>query len=111
MKRILLAAFVLSWPAAAFAQEKALTPEASEFFEKKVRPVLVQHCYECHSATAKKLYLHASGMLSFDAPKANEAAFDEYVSDPAHPVPYRPRPIEQTYDPRGSNWRGSPVIS
>ena len=30
-------------------------PEASEFFEKKVRPVLVEHCYECHSATAKKL--------------------------------------------------------
>ena len=26
-----------------------------EFFEKKIRPVLVQHCYECHSADAKKL--------------------------------------------------------
>src|SRR6516225_7017636 len=26
-----------------------------EFFEKKVRPVLVQQCYECHSAAAKKL--------------------------------------------------------
>ncbi|AMV35491.1 NPCBM/NEW2 domain protein [Pirellula sp. SH-Sr6A] len=24
-----------------------------EFFEKKVRPVLVEHCYECHSAEAK----------------------------------------------------------
>ncbi len=24
------------------------------FFEKKVRPVLVQHCYPCHSAAAKK---------------------------------------------------------
>lgn len=23
-----------------------------EFFEKKIRPVLVQHCYECHSASA-----------------------------------------------------------
>ena len=31
--------------------------------------------------------------------------YDQYVSDPAHPVPYRPRPIEQTYDPRGSRWR------
>ena len=32
-----------------------------EFFEKKIRPVLVAHCYECHSAQAKivqaKLYL------------------------------------------------------
>ena len=26
-----------------------------EFFEKKIRPVLVKHCYECHSADAKKL--------------------------------------------------------
>jgi putative CocE/NonD family hydrolase len=57
------------------------------------------------SATPKKLYLHGDGKLSFDAPKAGEAASDQYVSDPAHPVPYRPRPIEQTYDPRGSNWR------
>ena len=26
-----------------------------EFFEKKIRPILVTHCYECHSAGAKKL--------------------------------------------------------
>ncbi|MBI3875510.1 MAG: PSD1 domain-containing protein [Verrucomicrobia bacterium] len=26
-----------------------------EFFEKRIRPVLVEHCYECHSAGAKKL--------------------------------------------------------
>src|SRR5262245_41696722 len=25
------------------------------FFEQKIRPVLVEHCYECHSAQAKKL--------------------------------------------------------
>jgi putative CocE/NonD family hydrolase len=49
--------------------------------------------------------MHADGKLAFDAPRANEAASDQYVSDPAHPVPYRARPIEQTYDPRGSNWR------
>ncbi len=56
-------------------------------------------------ATAKSLYLRAAGKLSFDPPRAGEAAFDQYLSDPAHPVPYRPRPIEQTYDPRGSRWR------
>ena len=32
-----------------------LTPEHTEFFERKVRPVLVEHCYECHSAGAKKI--------------------------------------------------------
>jgi putative CocE/NonD family hydrolase len=57
------------------------------------------------SSTQRKLYMHADGKLSFDAPRAGEAASDQYVSDPAHPVPYRARPIEQTYDPRGSNWR------
>src|SRR6266542_1692453 len=25
-----------------------------EFFEKKIRPVLAEHCYSCHSAYAKK---------------------------------------------------------
>jgi uncharacterized protein len=58
------------------------------------------------SGTSRKsLYLHAGGRLSFDPPKPGEAAFDEYTSDPAHPVPYRSRPIEQTYDKRGSRWR------
>jgi putative CocE/NonD family hydrolase len=30
--------------------------------------------------------------------------FDEYISDPAHPVPYRHRPIQPTYFPAGSKW-------
>ena len=30
--------------------------------------------------------------LSFSAPKANDAPFDEYLSDPGKPVPYRRRP-------------------
>ena len=35
---------------------------------------------------------------------AEAAGFDEYVSDPAHPVPYRHRPIQPTYFPGGSKW-------
>ena len=57
--------------------------------------------------TERRLYLHANGRLSFDAPTTNGPAFDEYVSDPAKPVPYRPRPIEPTYNPSdlgGSGW-------
>ncbi|HET6573161.1 MAG TPA: DUF1549 domain-containing protein, partial [Fimbriiglobus sp.] len=30
------------------------TPEQAEFFETKVRPVLAEHCYKCHSAETKK---------------------------------------------------------
>lgn len=50
----------------------------------------------------KNLYLSPNGKLSFDIPKENNA-FDEYLSDPSHPVPYRSRPIESTYGP-GSRW-------
>ena len=54
--------------------------------------------------TAKKLYFRSSGGLSFDPPRQTGAkAFDSYISDPAHPVPYRHRPIEETYGP-GSHW-------
>ena len=38
-------------------------------------------------AHAKTLYLHAGGKLSFDPPSEAEG-YDEYVSDPAHPVPF-----------------------
>jgi putative CocE/NonD family hydrolase len=54
-------------------------------------------CEKGCPAAPKKLYL-AGGKLSFEEP-SGAAKFDEYVSDPAHPVPFSPRP----YD--GSNWR------
>ncbi|MBA4123517.1 MAG: CocE/NonD family hydrolase [Acidobacteria bacterium] len=53
-------------------------------------------------AVVKNLYLQADGKLSFDVPSAGKPAFDEYVSDPAKPIPYRPRPIEPGM---GSAWR------
>ena len=57
------------------------------------------------NAVTKALYFHAGGRLSFDAPTASEgSAHDSFVSDPAKPVPYRPRPIEPTYYPKGSGW-------
>jgi putative CocE/NonD family hydrolase len=39
-----------------------------------------------------RLYLRAGGALSFEAPRDGGAAYDAFVSDPAHPVPYTPRP-------------------
>src|SRR6266700_1289605 len=30
-------------------------PEGYDFFEKKIRPVLVERCYKCHSASAEKV--------------------------------------------------------
>ncbi|MBN9690275.1 MAG: DUF1553 domain-containing protein [Verrucomicrobia bacterium] len=31
------------------------TAEQLDFFERRIRPVLVEHCYECHSAQAKQI--------------------------------------------------------
>lgn len=50
-------------------------------------------CEQGCPVAAKPLYLQAGGRLSFDPPGASAAPFDGYVSDPAKPVPYRPRPI------------------
>ena len=59
-------------------------------------------------AVTRSLYFHEGGTLSFEAPSSSRAATrteaDAYVSDPAHPVPYRKRPIEPTYFPKGSGW-------
>src|SRR5436853_104421 len=33
----------------------AADPAGLQLFEQKIRPVLVEHCYSCHSADAKKL--------------------------------------------------------
>ncbi len=53
--------------------------------------------------TDKNLYFGADENLSFSGPKA-ASGFDAYLSDPAHPVPYRHRPIQATYFPHGSDW-------
>jgi len=53
-------------------------------------------------AAVKNLYMQANGKLSFDTPARDKSAFDEYISDPAKPVPYRPRPIEAGM---GNAWR------
>jgi uncharacterized protein len=57
-------------------------------------------------AQTRNLYFHENGKLSFDAPKTDSAdTFDSYVSDPAHPVPYRPRPVDMTYpDDHPGRW-------
>jgi putative CocE/NonD family hydrolase len=55
----------------------------------------------------RNLYFRENGGLSFDPPARTASAkpqFDAYVSDPAHPVPYRQRPVQPTYDSRGSGW-------
>jgi putative CocE/NonD family hydrolase len=40
------------------------------------------------NAVSKTLYLQANGGLSFDPPATESSSFDEYISDPAKPVPF-----------------------
>jgi putative CocE/NonD family hydrolase len=52
------------------------------------------------TSVTKSLYLEAGLKLAFTPPASNDAAFDEYISDPAKPVPFRARPIQPIgYDP------------
>ncbi len=47
----------------------------------------------------RRLYLQPNNGLAFERPPNRGPAYDEYISDPAHPVPYVQRPI------RDSAWR------
>ena len=61
-------------------------------------------CASGCTVQATPLYLTAGSKLSFDAPKAGDTAFDEYVSDPAKPVPFRARPIQPIGYDKGLTW-------
>jgi uncharacterized protein len=50
-------------------------------------------CTKGCTTKATPVYLQAGLKLSFSPPKAGDAAYEEYISDPAKPVSYRPRPI------------------
>jgi putative CocE/NonD family hydrolase len=50
------------------------------------------------------LYLRAGLKLSREAPKNDEAAFEEYISDPAKPVPFVRRPIPPMGYEEGNPW-------
>ena len=60
------------------AKEFVETPTAEQvsFFEKKIRPVLVDHCYSCHSAKAEKL----KGRLALDTRDGLRAGGDSGAS-------------------------------
>ncbi len=60
------------------------TLEQLEFFEKKIRPVLVEHCYECHAAGAKIIQAglrvdHRAGLL-----KGGDSGASVVPNEPEH---------------------------
>jgi putative CocE/NonD family hydrolase len=51
------------------------------------------------SIKSTPLYLNDGLVASFTAPKSSTPSYEEYISDPARPVPFRARPID------GTTWR------
>ena len=70
----------------AIAQQQKLSPQDIAFFEKKIRPILVAHCYSCHSAQALKTKKLRGG-LQLD----NHAALRKGGDSGAVIVPGKPK--------------------
>jgi Protein of unknown function (DUF1553)/Protein of unknown function (DUF1549)/Planctomycete cytochrome C len=48
-------ALALATGLSTFGRAEEVSKQHLEFFEKNIRPVLVEHCYECHSSQSEKL--------------------------------------------------------
>ena len=65
----------------------------------------IRHGPPVQGIAARALYLGPGQVLSFEKPALDDSrGASEYTADPAHPIPYRARPVEATYDPGGSHW-------
>jgi putative CocE/NonD family hydrolase len=51
------------------------------------------------------LFLQPNGKLAFNRASASEPGYDEYVSDPAKPVPFLPRPIHLEGEEGYHDWQ------
>jgi len=61
-------------------------------------------CANGCSVRPTPLYLSAGRTLRFEAPGPSDEHYDEYVSDPAKPVPYRTRPLRPVGEDEGRPW-------
>ena len=64
-----------------------------------------QSCASGCPNKSRPIYLEADGKLSFESPAAGAAQYDEYVSDPAKPVPFSPRPYFEDDTDTMNAWR------
>ncbi len=85
---------------AKYLKDKGDAPPEARVFQTGSNKWATYDTWPPKDAKSRKLYFHAGGKLSFDPPKDDGA--DEYISDPANPVPYRPRPVRPTYP--GPEW-------
>ncbi len=58
----------------------AMGPDSEAFFENKIRPVLVKHCYECHSSESEEI----GGALWLDSAGAMRDGGESGPATPSH---------------------------
>jgi putative CocE/NonD family hydrolase len=88
-------------PAMTIAPVTAFESGTNEWHDLKSWP---QGCASGCSIEQKPLYLTRKGGLSFQAPAASQPGYEDYVSDPAKPVPFIPRPVNISGE-NGKNWQ------
>jgi mono/diheme cytochrome c family protein len=74
--------FCLVEVSAALAAPNALSPQQRTFFENKVRPILAQHCYKCHSSESTKVQ---GGLLLDTKPGWEKGGASGPVISPGQP--------------------------
>lgn len=81
------------------------TPAEATIFQSGANQWKTYDAWPAKNGAKRELYLHSGGRLSFEKPVQpnGDDGYDEYLSDPANPVPYRKRPILATYT-QGSTW-------
>jgi hypothetical protein len=83
---------------------KANTPPVYIFDSGRMEWDQLASYPEVGSSGLKPLYLQPQMGLSFSASSTSEPAYDEYLSDPAKPVPYVRRPVRWDDSDQWRNW-------
>lgn len=71
-----------------YLKGKGQTPPEAYMFETGANVWRKYDEWPPKGATRRMLYFQAGGKLSFEPPDIGAEAYDQYVSDPAHPVPF-----------------------
>jgi uncharacterized protein len=87
-------------PQADIAPVIAYETGTNKWRELKAWPGCISNCM----ITPTPLYLSADLTLSFTAPNSGGPRYDEFISDPMKPVPYRARPILPMGYSEGNTW-------
>jgi uncharacterized protein len=88
---------------AKYLKDRGSPPPEALMFQTGTNKWVVHDKWPPNNATTRKVYFHPNGKLAFDPPGESPTTIDKYVSDPARPVPYRPRPVTPTYP--GQEWK------